>query len=100
MAWKCTSNPLCDGMIGYYGSRIRDYLSVEPKCPVLLIFAEEDSFDVAGVAKVLRKNENNTVKILKGRHGFLDRDTVNYNEKSSALAWKLTEEYLSKSSSL
>jgi Dienelactone hydrolase and related enzymes len=95
VAWRCTSNALCDGVIGYYGSRIRDYISVVPKCPTLLLFAEEDSFDVAGVAEVLKNYENVTVEILEGRHGFLDSDSVNYNRKSSNLALELTEKFLS-----
>lgn len=42
IAWRCSESGLCDGIIGYYGSRIRDYLSVVPKCKTLLIFAEDE----------------------------------------------------------
>lgn len=42
IAWRCSETPWCDGIIGCYGSRIRDYLELQPACPVLLLFAEQD----------------------------------------------------------
>lgn len=97
IAWICTSSGLCDGMIGYYGSRIRDYLSVIPKCPSLLLFAEEDYFDVVGVVEFLKNNKSITTEIIEGKHGFLNCYSENYNRLSCEIALKLTEEFLSDS---
>lgn len=95
-AWRCTSSGLCDGMIGYYGSRIRDYLDISPKCPSLLLFANrEKSFSVADLAKQLQKKENTTVHILDGNHGFCDPYSGSFNEQSAKEADKLTERFLS-----
>lgn len=72
LAWRCSENPNCAGVIACYGSRIRDYLEVLPQCPTLLLFAEEDSFDVAAVRKALERKPNVTVETYPAWHGFLD----------------------------
>lgn len=94
IAWRCSANGYYDGMIGYYGSRIRDYRSVMPGCPSFLLFAEEDSFDVAGVVHELQYMVNVKAEILKGKHGFMDAHSINFNQKSCEKAWKLTQEFL------
>ncbi|EQH73542.1 dienelactone hydrolase family protein [Clostridioides difficile DA00256] len=43
IAWRCSEDSFCDGIICCYGSRIRDYMDVIPKCPTLLVFAKHDS---------------------------------------------------------
>lgn len=95
VAWRCTSSGLCDGMIGYYGSRIRDYMSVIPKCPSLLLFAREDSFDVDGVAEFLKHNKYVATEIIDGKHGFLNCYSESYDHTSCEIALKLTEKFLS-----
>ena len=72
LAWRCSENPNCAGVIACYGSRIRDYLEVVPRCPTLLLFAEEDGFDVPAVVKVLETKPNVTIETYPARHGFLD----------------------------
>lgn len=94
VAWRCTSNVLCDGVVGYYGSRIREYMFVIPQCPSLLLFAQEDSFDVIGVVESLQHNENVNTKIIEGKHGFLDCYSENYNRLSCDTALKLTEKFI------
>lgn len=94
IAFRCTENVNCDGMIGYYGSRIRDYLEVTPECPVLLLFAKEDFFDVERVAEVLAQKQNVTVEILEGKHGFMDCYSDRYCRISAEIAIKKTDEFL------
>src|SRR5512138_1307578 len=73
VAWRCAESGLCDGMIGCYGSRIRDYTELKPKCPTLLIFADQEIFfDVAGLASELKSKPNVTAVLLSGNHGFCD----------------------------
>lgn len=81
VAWICSQEgDLCSGIIGFYGSRIRDYSAVEPKCPVLLFFpSEEPSFDINILTAVLSKKENLTVKLLPAKHGFTDPFSPSYN---------------------
>jgi dienelactone hydrolase len=95
IAWLCSNkNRLCDGVIGYYGSRIRDYLDVTPECPVLLLFpAEEESFNVKELIESV-KRINVDVYELSGKHGFSDPFNDNYCEPPSMEAKKLVENFL------
>ena len=36
VAWLCIEDGRIDGVVGYYGSRIRQFLELQPSCPVLL----------------------------------------------------------------
>lgn len=96
IAWLCSGEePICEGIIGYYGSRIRDYLSINPKCPVLLIFAnEEKSFGVEKLACTLGKKSNVEVHMLAGKHGFSDPFSKRYHEQSSEDAMKFIKNFL------
>lgn len=95
IAWLCSDEEnLCSGMIGYYGSRIRDYKNIIPKCPVLLIFpTEENSFHVEELVCFLRKL-NVTVYMLDGKHGFSDPFSKNYSAQSFEKAERLVETFL------
>lgn len=85
----------CDGIIGYYGSRIRDYTDVTPKCPALLIYPEEESaFEPRELKKELCNKERTEVHILKGRHGFSDPYSPNYNEESAKEAERIAADFL------
>ncbi|WP_332635081.1 dienelactone hydrolase family protein, partial [Halalkalibacter flavus] len=47
VAWLCSEEECVDGIVGYYGSRIRDCVNIYPKCPVVLFFPKvEKSFNV------------------------------------------------------
>lgn len=94
IAWLC-SDILCDGVIGYYGSRIRDYLNINSKCKTLLIFPSiERSFNVSDLTEKLKKKENLSVYMLKGNHGFCDSFSKNYCEESYKESKKLVGEFL------
>lgn len=83
IAWLCSKEDGVDGIVGYYGSRIRDYTEVKPKCPALLFFPEKEvSFDVDQlISSLLTKN----VEVLKwkGEHGFSNPFSTKYNEESA-----------------
>lgn len=92
LAWLCSQTGLCDGSIGFYGSRIRDYVEIKPKCPVLLFFpSEEKSFDVDELILRLKNFGNIQVEKLPGEHGFANPFSPNYNEQSSMKAYKEIE---------
>lgn len=85
VAWRCCRNLLCDGIICHYGSRIRDYSEMTPTCPVLAVFAEQDSFDVHILAKSIDRSPMVHILRIDGPHGFMD-------PYSSAYDNRLTEE--------
>lgn len=87
LAWQCSENPHCSGVVCCYGSRIRDYMWVKPKCPVLIIFAKEDSFDVYSAKNSLEQLPNTSVALLQAKHGFMDL----YSEYYDATQAEITE---------
>jgi len=95
IAWLCSGEDnMCNGIIGYYGSRIRDYINITPKCPVLLIFpTEESSFNVQELVDSLEK-WGIDVYILGGKHGFSDPFSKNYCAQSYEKAERLVDNFL------
>jgi len=74
-AWRVLSKPGLSLRLGvlFYGSRIRDYLTLRPAVPTKLIFAEhEKAFDVAPVAATLRAQGMDAVVMPGTRHGFMN----------------------------
>jgi dienelactone hydrolase len=96
IAWLCSDEePICEGIIGYYGSRIRNYLKIIPKCPTLLIFAaEEKSFNVMELSCILEKKTNVDIHVLLGKHGFSDPFSKRYYKQSDQDAEKLVDDFL------
>ncbi|MPM65091.1 hypothetical protein SDC9_111983 [bioreactor metagenome] len=88
VAWRCSENNRCDGIVCCYGSRIRDYLPVQPKCPVLLLFAEQDLFDVEGVINQLSGKNQIEIRKVQASHGFMDPYSPNYNRKQAIISKK------------
>ena len=84
---------LCNKIICFYGSRIRDYLDVKPSCPSLLIFARYDSFDVDKVIKVLKEKKHTRVKVIEAKHGFMDKYGYNFNDEAAEVAIKYMKEF-------
>jgi len=86
-AWLCSQEECLDGIVGYYGSRIRNYIEIDPLCPTMLFFPEkEQSFNIDEFISSL---EEKNIKIHKfnGQHGFSDPYSPKYNVKSAQLAF-------------
>lgn len=95
IAWLCSEEIRCNGIIGYYGSRIRDYLYITPKCKTLLIFPnKEKSFSVNNLLCDLKKKTNVKAYMLSGVHGFSDPFSLKYYDKSHQDAEKLVNDFL------
>ena len=96
IAWLCSdSNANCEGIVGYYGSRIRDYLYIKPKCKTLLIFpSREKSFKVNDLICNLDKKTNVSVHMIYGNHGFSDPFSKNYYAKSFQDGERLVSDFL------
>lgn len=88
IAWICSKDERLDGVIGYYGSRIRDYLEIKPHCPVQLNYGHsEKSVDLDPLVETLRKKENFTIHRFDGEHGFADPYSSKYSEGEAKRAW-------------
>lgn len=95
LAWLCCEHTDCDGIIACYGSRIRDYTQVNPICPVLLLAAKEQSFDINEVIRKLQKKANLEIIKFDADHGFLDAYSTHYNEQLSKKAEENIVSFLS-----
>lgn len=96
IAWRCCENSLCDGIVACYGSRIRDYVDLAPACPVLLVLAKEDSYDVQALARLLGTKQRTTILQFDARHGFLDPYSECYSESQSKCAEEAIDSFLYK----
>jgi dienelactone hydrolase len=96
IAWLCSKyDGLFDGVIGFYGSRIRDYLEVSPKCETLLIFpTKEKSFDPENVITKAK----DIIQIIKveGSHGFTDQSTSNYDQYATEYCFQKMSDFIMK----
>ena len=84
IAWLCSNNPLVHRVVGFYGSRIRQYTHIVPKVETILIFGEQEkSFNPLDLKTVLSMYPNVLVKIVEGEHGFADPYSSKYNEHTT-----------------
>lgn len=90
MAWLCSQEAgLCDAVVGFYGSRIRDYLKLQPDCPVLLFYPEnEKAFVVRDLINILNEKEGVQATKLQGEHGFDNPASIHYNEQAAQQSWQ------------
>ena len=86
IAWKCCENPLCDGIVGCYGSRIRDYVNLSPACPTLLLFAGNDSFAVDSLIAQLQGKPYLLSIEFNASHGFMDSFSQSFEEQAAKCA--------------
>lgn len=98
IAWLCSEEDHLNGIVGYYGSRIRDYLEINPKCPTMLFFPEqEQSFNVAELLPKLNKVGISTQQ-FKGKHGFSDPYSFTYHEESASDAFSKLTDFIKRTS--
>jgi dienelactone hydrolase len=94
VAWLCSEEEGVDGIVGYYGSRIRDYVDRSPKCPALLFFPQEEkSFHVEELISTLNKKSID-VHRCRGQHGFSDPYSPKYNARLAQRCFRKTVNFL------
>lgn len=87
VAWLCSEDEYVDGMVGYYGSRIRNYVELTPQCPTLLFFPQEEpAFNVDELILAL-EIKNIEVHKFNGKHGFSDPYSSKYHVESAQNAF-------------
>lgn len=94
LAWLCSEHEGVDGIVGYYGSRIRNYTEITPKCPALLFFPQEEpSFQVDELIFALKRKGTAAYK-FEGLHGFSDPYSAKYKEQSAQQAFSLMMDFI------
>ncbi|MGE6632010.1 dienelactone hydrolase family protein [Bacillus sp. NPDC077027] len=96
VAWLCSHyGHLFTGIIGFYGSRIRDYLDITPKCKTLLFFPTiETSFDPQDVLGVLEKKNKLQVIMIEGKHGFTNQYSTAFDAVSKSHCFHQTYDFI------
>ncbi len=102
VAWLCSNyGQLISGVIGFYGSRIRDYLDLTPKCKSLLFFPTiEKSFDPKEIIEVLTKKDNIQAISIKGKHGFTDQNSNYFDSAARDFCFNMTCDFIMNNSNL
>ena len=81
IGWLCSENVCVQKVVGFYGSRIRQYTEIKPTAETILIYGDkETSFNPADLKASLCLVSNVDVKIVEGLHGFADPYSINYNQ--------------------
>ncbi|EKC2205755.1 dienelactone hydrolase family protein [Salmonella enterica] len=97
LSWLCSETSQCDGVVSFYGSRIRDYIDVMPRCPTLVIQAKyEQAYTPSHLQQKLASKPMMSFYIFNGRHGFCDRFSPSFNEEESKKAMKLSFDFITK----
>lgn len=96
IAWRCSQNDqLFRGVIGFYGSRIRDDVDLAPACKTLLFFPEiEASFHPREIASVLGKKKKLCVTIVEGEHGFANPYSAAFHAESKNRCFQEIDEFI------
>ncbi|WP_421664001.1 dienelactone hydrolase family protein [Lysinibacillus telephonicus] len=94
IAWLCSEEKDVDGIVCYYGSRIRNYLEINPSCPTILFYPEnENSFHVDELIDSLER-KNLEVHKFSGEHGFSDPYNPKFNVKSAQETFNIMIDFL------
>jgi dienelactone hydrolase len=96
IAWLCSEeNELLNGVAGYYGSRIRDYIYIVPAVETLLLFPlKEKEFNIESLIEELKEKEKVRVFKFGGLHGFADSYSNYYDSKEKELSEKILCEFI------
>lgn len=96
VAWLCSNyGQLINGVVGFYGSRIRDYLNLTPKCKSLLFFPTiETSYDPKEIIEILAKKDNIQAISIKGKHGFTDQNSNYFDSTARDFCFNQTYEFI------
>ncbi len=82
-AWLFAAGQQCHSgsrLVLFYGSRIRHYLDLRPRCRVEAIFAEhEPAFDPSAVAASIASETVRTVVVAGAVHGFMNALSPGYD---------------------
>lgn len=72
----------CQGMVLFYGSRIRELRDVQPVCPTRLIFAEKEAaFDPKDLVLDLCRRGHQAELVRQASHGFMNSYSAGYQAK-------------------
>jgi dienelactone hydrolase len=91
--WRYVASPQCNPAslaFLYYGSRIRDYESLVPRCLTTVFFAEnEPSFNPSNLVKALGQSGAQCTVLPGTHHGFMSLTSNHYRADIAAEQFRL-----------
>lgn len=100
IAWLCARSKV-SGIVCYYGSRIRDYLTIKPVCPVLMIIAQQDeAFPANKALEYFCHMSDIRLEVLEGQHSFCDPYRKEYDETSAKKVRELVFNFIENNTNL
>jgi dienelactone hydrolase len=94
-AWLAAADPALPrplGLIGFYGSRIREAPELTPRCPAVLVWpVREEHFDVDALAARLARTPGVTCLRTPYGHGFMNPLSLNFDAEGAARGAKWLE---------
>ena len=97
--WRLCDLPVAmdKKLICFYPTRIHQYLALEVKAFVDVIFPlQEASFDVREIAQVIDCKENVSQQIMPFNHGFMNDRSQAFNKEAEKLGFELIQYMLKK----
>jgi carboxymethylenebutenolidase len=96
-AWLSATRLGVDAAVGYYGSKIVQFVEEKPHCPVMLHFGSHDrSIPESDVSKIEHAQPNVPVFRYDAGHAFNRDGGQNYSPEAAALAWARSVQFLNK----
>jgi carboxymethylenebutenolidase len=94
-AWLSATRLKPDAAVGYYGSRVIDYVGEPTVAPVILHFGRQDrAIPVATVEKIQAARPEIPVYLYDAGHGFNCDERASYSEPDAHLALSRSLEFL------
>jgi carboxymethylenebutenolidase len=90
--------PGLSAAVSYYGGMIGKFVDEKPKCPLQMHFGEKDEgIPMSTVDEIKKKQSQAETYVYPGAaHGFYCDERASYNKDAAALAWRRTQEFLTK----
>ena len=94
-AWLSATRLTPDAAIGYYGSKVLEFIAETPVCPVMLHFGNLDKhIPVSDVEKIKQARPELPVHLYDADHGFNCDERASYSEPAASLAFSRSLKFL------
>lgn len=94
-AWLSATRLAVDAAVGYYGSKVVQFIAEEPRAPVILHFGDKDrGIPLSDVEAIQAARPTLPVYVYDAGHGFNREGGANYSEAAATLALTRTLDFL------
>jgi carboxymethylenebutenolidase len=94
-AWLSATRLTVDAAVGYYGSKVVQFVDQTPSAPVILHFGDQDrAIPLSDVEKIKQAKPGLPVYVYEAGHGFNCDERASYSEAAAALAFSRSVTFL------